>query len=103
MTKPGTAASDAGSAETDPYATYLNALVQAGLLIPSGVPGVYSRSGVFEDVLLRFDRYVTQVGRNDGASVMRPHSILPREQFVKSGYLKSFPNLIGSVSSFMGN
>ena len=87
----------------DPYAAYLDALVQAGHLIPSGVPGVYSRGGMFEDVIQRFDQFVTRVGGNDGASVMRPPSIIPREHFVRSGYLKSFPNLIGSVSSFAGN
>ena len=89
--------------DADPYAAYLSALVREGLLIPSGVPGVYSRGGVFEDVILRFDQFVTRVGGGDGASVMRPPSIIPRDHFVRSGYLKSFPNLIGSVSSFMGN
>jgi seryl-tRNA synthetase len=87
----------------DPYAAYLDALVQAGHLIPSGVPGVYSRGGAFEDVIQRFDQFVTRVGEQDGASVMRPPSIIPREHFVRSGYLKSFPNLIGSVSTFAGN
>jgi seryl-tRNA synthetase len=100
--KPDTRA-DERSAAADPYAEYLDALVREGLLIPTGVPGVYGRSGVFEDVIQRFDRYVTSVGGGDGASVMRFPSILPREHFERSGYLKSFPHLAGAVTSFNGN
>lgn len=88
---------------TDPYAAYLNALFAEGLLIPSGVPGVYGRSGVFEDVIQRFDRFVTRVGGGDGASVMRFHTVIPRSHFERSGYLKSFPQLTGAVNSFFGD
>jgi seryl-tRNA synthetase len=87
----------------DPYAEYLTALIREGLLIPSGVPGVYGRSGVFEDVIQRFDQYVTRVGAADGASVMRFPSLLPRAHFARSEYLKSFPQLAGSVHSFCGD
>ena len=86
----------------DPYAEYRSALIAEGLLIPTGVPGVYGRSGVFEDVVQRFDRYVTRIGGNDGADVMRFPSILPRSQYERSGYLRSFPQLAGAVTSFGG-
>lgn len=87
----------------DPYAAFMQALVSHGLLIPSGVPGVVGRSGIFEDVLQRFDAFVTRVGGGDGASVMRFPTLLPRKHFEQSGYLKSFPHLAGSVTSFTGN
>src|SRR5689334_12405921 len=87
----------------DQYAAFLQALVHEGLLIPSGLPGVYGRGGVFEDVLQRFDAFVTRVGGGDGASVMRFPTILPRKHFEQSGYLKSFPHLAGAVTSFSGN
>src|SRR5262245_15025055 len=87
----------------DPYAEYLGALVREGLLIPTGVQGVYGRSGVFEDVIQRFDAFVTRVGGNDGAAVMRFPSILPRDHFERSDYLKSFPHLAGTVHSFNGD
>ncbi len=92
-----------GITAADPYAEYLAALVSAGLLIPSGTPGVYARGGVFEDVIQRFDQFVTRVGGNDGALVMRPHSLLPRAQFERSGYLKSFPHLAGAIHAFDGD
>jgi seryl-tRNA synthetase len=88
---------------SDPYAEYREALLAAGLLISTGVPGVYGRSGVFEDVIQRFDAFVTRVGGNDGAQVMRFHSILPKAHFERSDYLKSFPHLAGTVHSFDGD
>ena len=102
MPNPFDAASPVATAG-DPYDAYMRALVDAGLLIPSGVPGLVGRGEVFEDVLQRFDQFVTRSGAADGATVMRFPSIIPRAHFVQSGYLKSFPQLIGSVSSFAGN
>ena len=40
------------------YESYRNELVDAGLLLPLGVPGVYARSGLFEEVIDQFERYV---------------------------------------------
>jgi seryl-tRNA synthetase len=87
----------------DPYAEYLGELVAHGLLIPSGVAGVYGRSGLFESVVERFDAFVSRAGANDGADVLRFPSLLPRTHFERSGYLKSFPHLAGSVHSFCGD
>jgi seryl-tRNA synthetase len=96
-------ATDAALSAADPYTQYLAALVREGLLIPSGVPGVYGRGGAFEDVIQRFDQFVTRVGGQDGATVMRFPSLLPRAHFEQSGYLKSFPHLAGAVHSFTGD
>ena len=82
----------------------LEALVDAGHLIPSGVPGVYGRGSDFEDVRLRFDAYVTRVATAAGETpeVMRFPPVLPRRQIEDLGYLKSFPHLAGSVFAFEG-
>ena len=45
---------------TPDQAQLLDELVAAGHLIPSGVPGVYGRGSVFEDVRERFDAHVTR-------------------------------------------
>ncbi|MEP6992824.1 MAG: hypothetical protein ABJA80_17945, partial [bacterium] len=103
MTISRDAAPQAMTATEDPYDAYMGELVREGLLIPSGVPGVVGRGGVFEDVLQRFDRFVTRRGAAEQATVMRFPSLIPRAHFEQSGYLKSFPQLIGSVSSFTGN
>ena len=48
---------------------YLDAyvLLDAHLLIATGVRGVYGLSGVFEDVIERFDAYVTRMGADANA------------------------------------
>ncbi|SNB72264.1 Seryl-tRNA synthetase [Arboricoccus pini] len=81
---------------------YLSELVRAGLLIPVGVDGLYGRSGDFEDVIEAFNNVITRLGRDDGAEVMRFPPGLNRLHFEQSEYLKSFPQLAGTVHSFMG-
>ena len=77
-------------------------LLRHGLLIATGVPGVYGRSGEFEDTVERIDRVMAGVGAGDGAEVMRFPPILNRTHFERSGYLKSFPHLAGTIHAFAG-
>ncbi|MDP1798848.1 MAG: amino acid--[acyl-carrier-protein] ligase [Planctomycetaceae bacterium] len=88
---------------TDAYQECQTRLIEAGLLIPSGVNGVYGLSGVFEDVVERFERLVTQRGSHLRAEVMRFPAILNRETYLKTTHIESFPDLMGSVHSFTGN
>ncbi|WP_181703367.1 amino acid--[acyl-carrier-protein] ligase [Chthonobacter albigriseus] len=82
---------------------FLDQLFSRGLLIPTGVDGLYGRSGVFEDVITRFDALVSTYGEADGAEVVRFPPGMSRMAFEKSGYLKSFPQLAGTVHSFCGD
>jgi len=82
--------------------TFLEELVAARLLIPTGVPGVVGRSGAFERVLLGFDALVARVTAVDGAEVVRFPPVLPKAQLERTGYLGSFPHLAGAVFSFSG-
>ena len=43
---------------TPDQAAFREELLARGLLIDSGVPGLYGRGGVFEDILGRFDALV---------------------------------------------
>lgn len=86
----------------DAVVTLLDQLIAAGLLIPTGVEGLYGRSGVFEDVIARFEALVTAVGAADGAEVLRFPPAMTRAQLQSSGYMKSFPQLAGTVHSFCG-
>lgn len=81
---------------------FLDDLVKHRLLIPSGVPGIFGRGGVFEDVLERFDRFVSARAAGDGAEVLRFPPVINRRDFERSEFLKSFPQLAGSVWSFEG-
>lgn len=81
---------------------FLRELLEGGLLVDCGVPGIYGRSAVFEDVVTRFDAYVSRVGAEDGATCLRFPPVLNRTAFEKSGYLKNMPQLAGMVQSFTG-
>src|SRR3954454_8576691 len=85
-------------------AELLEALVEAGLLVPSGVPGVYGRGSDFEDVRQRFDAYVTRAASAAGETleVLRFPPVVPRRQIEELGYLENFPHLAGTVFAFEG-
>jgi seryl-tRNA synthetase len=87
---------------TAAYQKYLVELVQAGLLIPLGVPGVYGRSGIFEGVIEHFERYVTRMGAHLNAEVMRFPPLLSRQHYLGTDHTQNFPNLMGSIHSFTG-
>ncbi len=90
-------------AATAEQQAFLADLLDAGLLIASGVPGVYGRSSAFEDVRDAFDGAVTRVGADDGAERLRFPPVVPRTQFEDTGYLKSFPHLAGTIFDFDGS
>jgi seryl-tRNA synthetase len=85
-------------------AQLMEALIEAGHLIPSGVPGVYGRGSDYEDVRQRFDAYVTRAATAAGETpeVLRFPPVLPRKQIEDLGYLESFPHLAGTVFAFEG-
>ncbi|WP_448191629.1 amino acid--[acyl-carrier-protein] ligase [Azospirillum sp. sgz301742] len=87
----------------DTHTAFRDALVRHGLLIPMGVEGLYGRSGLFEDVVERFNALISEWGRDDGAEVMRFPPALNRRHFEQSEYLNSFPQLAGTVHSFTGD
>lgn len=78
-------------------------LLAAGLLIDTGVHGVYGRNGTFEDVRTAVDLAVTREAAGDGTERVRFPPVLSRRHFEDSGYLGSFPHLAGSVFAFEGD
>ena len=82
---------------------YLAELLERGLLIASGVHGVYGRGADFEAVRTGIDALVTRESAQDGAEQLRFPPVLPRRQLEDTGYLKSFPHLAGSIFAFDGD
>ncbi len=82
---------------------FLEELVSAGLLIPSGVPGVHGTGAVFEEVRLAFERLVGEVAAADEPEQLRFPPVFPRRDLESIGYLESFPHLLGSVFAFDGD
>ncbi|RDJ02036.1 amino acid--[acyl-carrier-protein] ligase [Rhizobium grahamii] len=83
--------------------SFLDRLFESGLLIDTGVDGLYGRSAQFEDVIAAFERLIDRFGGADGAEVIRFPSGMNRAFFETNGYMKSFPQLAGTVHSFCGN
>jgi len=77
-------------------------MVRHGLLIETGVRGVYGRRPEFEDTVERVDRLVGATGAKDGPETMRFPPVCNRAHFTHSGFLTSFPHLAGAVHVFRG-
>jgi seryl-tRNA synthetase len=88
---------------TQPQAAFLDELFARGLLIASGVPGLYGRSATFDAIARRFDALVSEAAAVDRPQAMSFPPLLPRRQLESSGYLSSFPHLAGSVFAFAGD
>jgi seryl-tRNA synthetase len=90
----------AGSAD---QLTFRDAMLDAGLLVATGVHGVYARGATFEQVRLKFDALVTRSAAPESPEAIYFPPLLPREQLETSGYLGSFPHLAGTVFGFEGD
>ena len=80
----------------------LLAAVAAALFRPMGVDGVYARSALYEGIVERLSDFFSRQ-RDPAAEVLRFPPVMSRAQLEKSGYLKSFPNLLGCVCALHGS
>src|SRR4051812_50115000 len=71
------------------------------LFHPMGSDGVYARTAFYEGIVERLAALITS-HREAGTEVMRFPPVMSRSQLEKSGYLKSFPNLLGCVCGLHG-
>jgi seryl-tRNA synthetase len=73
----------------------------ATLFRPMGVDGVYGRTGRYEQVVERLAALISEY-RDPAAEVLRFPPVMSRSDLEKSGYLNSFPNLLGCVCALHG-
>src|SRR5581483_3857604 len=85
-----------------PPSTDQLAEMEAVLFRPMGADGVRARTGLYEDVLNALAALITRY-RPDAAEVFRFPPVMSRAQLETSGYLKSFPNLLGCVCCLGGS
>jgi seryl-tRNA synthetase len=76
--------------------------IAAGLFVPMGVDGVYARTALYLQVMERLEAYVSRQ-RDPSVEILRFPPVMSRRQLEKSGYLKSFPNLLGCVCALHGS
>jgi seryl-tRNA synthetase len=70
------------------------------LLQPTG-GGVYARTALFEQVIESLSALITRL-REPDTEILRFPPVMSRAQLEKSGYLHSFPHLLGCVSCLHG-
>jgi seryl-tRNA synthetase len=83
--------------------TLLDQLMADGLLISSGVDGVFLRSLRFESILEAVAALAGRIAAADGPEVLCFPPAMPQASLVRSGYLKSFPQLLGTIHCFCGD
>lgn len=83
-------------------AELLDELVADGLLIPSGVPGIFGHGQAFDDVVGAVSSWVGRAGSVDHPEQLRFPPLLPRHHIETNDYLTSFPHLAGTVFAFNG-
>jgi seryl-tRNA synthetase len=66
-----------------------------------GADGVYAGTALYEDVIGRLMGLISRE-RAPSAEQLRFPPVMSRQQLEKSGYLKSFPNLLGCVCALHG-
>jgi seryl-tRNA synthetase len=86
----------------DSASSYPLAHLADRLFLPMGVDGVYARTALYADLVERLEQYITRQ-RDPTAEIMRFPPVMSRTQLEKSGYLKSFPNLLGCVCALHGS
>jgi seryl-tRNA synthetase len=72
------------------------------LLRPTGVEGLYARTGLYERVITGLESLICEY-RPAGAEVLAFPPVMSRAQIERQGYLKSFPHLLGVVSCLCGD
>ncbi len=73
----------------------------AALLAPLGADGVYARTGLYESVVDGLTGFISRF-RPHRCEVYAFPPVMSRAVLERSGYLNSFPNLLGCVSCLAG-
>lgn len=92
-----------GHSTSTEQTSLLAELIERGLLMESGVPGVYGHGPAFEAVRVRLEALLSETAAGHGAVTLRFPPVLPRRQLERTGYLGLFPHLAGSVYAFDGS
>ena len=76
--------------------------LRRALFRPMGADGVYARTEIYERVIDGLSGWISRHRESD-VEVLRFPPVMSRHQLEKSGYLKSFPHLLGCVCALHGS
>ena len=72
------------------------------LLRPTDVEGIYARTGMYEEIVDGLSGVISR-RREPDTEIFRFPPVMSRRVLERSGYLKSFPHLLGCVSCLEGS
>ena len=88
---------------TDNQVAFRDRMVDSGVLVPMGVDGLLGRARRFVEVFGGLDALLTRAVRAEDLELFRFPPVVPRALLERTDYVRSFPDLIGSIHSFSGN
>src|SRR4029077_11101137 len=77
--------------------------VEAGLMLPTSVPGVYGYEERFEAVVAALQSLLDAEIGDEAGHTWHFSPLLPREVVERSGYVTNMPHLLGCVHAFVGD
>lgn len=83
-------------------AQFRGEILAAGLLVATGVDGLYHRSGAFENVVRAVEALASRSAEGRGGAQYFFPPIMARAAFERTDYLKLFPDLFGAIQVFTG-
>src|SRR5258708_34714104 len=86
----------------DDYQRFRDELIAAGHLVATGVEGIFGKGAHFEAIVEGLQRRALEAGRDMDATPLMFPPVLPRAILDGTDYLRSFPDLIGTVHAFTG-
>ncbi len=87
----------------DDYRAFAHELLDSGLVLDAGAEGLYGRTLVYEEIISGIIGLTTRTGAADKAMTVHFPPVIPRSLLERTDYLKSFPDLTGSVHTFRGD
>ncbi|HYX47047.1 MAG TPA: amino acid--[acyl-carrier-protein] ligase [Sphingomicrobium sp.] len=87
---------------TPEESAFLGDLVSAGLIIESGVPGVYGFNEVYIRIREAMEQLIGRRAADDRPEKLQFPPVLPKTILEDTGYLNSFPHLGACVCGFEG-
>lgn len=75
-------------------------LLQERILESAGVDGLYVRSAIFESVVRKLEVCLSALTGSVSYRRLYSPPVVARSTLERAGYVRSFPNLVGAISSF---
>ncbi|WP_349899563.1 amino acid--[acyl-carrier-protein] ligase [Parafrigoribacterium soli] len=96
-------AADAGGALEIARREFRAEILASGMLVDAGLPGLYGRSGLFEDLVDAVAAHVVSLYSDQNASRLRFAPVIARPEYERTDYIVSFPHLSGTINGFFGS